>query len=441
MQTTFTEEQLQDPGIQRANEILRACVHCGFCTATCPTYQVLGDELDSPRGRIYQIKDMLENERVPDEKTVKHVDRCLSCLACMTTCPSGVHYMHLVDHAREYIENNYKRPFTDRALRWVLAQILPYPMRFRMALLGAKIGRPFARLMPNARLRAMLEMAPKVIPPVSRNDDPQTFPAEQPRKMRVALMTGCAQKALNTDINDATIRLLKRMGCDVVIAEGAGCCGALTHHMGKTADSHATAAKNIRAWVAEMDGDGLDAIVINTSGCGTTVKDYGHMFRNDPLAAEAKRVSEIAMDVSEVLMKLDLPEGADKGMTIAYHAACSLQHGQKIKTYPKDLLKKAGFTVVEPADSHLCCGSAGTYNLMQPEISGQLKQRKVRTLEARNPDVIAAGNIGCMMQIGSATEVPIVHTVELLDWANGGPKPPALCDGAEKRHTGVPILK
>lgn len=441
MQTTFTEEQLQDPGIQRANEILRACVHCGFCTATCPTYQVLGDELDSPRGRIYQIKDMLENERVPDEKTVKHVDRCLSCLACMTTCPSGVHYMHLVDHAREYIENNYKRPFTDRALRWVLAQILPYPMRFRMALLGAKIGRPFARLMPDARLRAMLEMAPKEIPPVSRNDDPQTFPAEQPRKMRVALMTGCAQKALNTDINDATIRLLKRMGCDVVIAEGAGCCGALTHHMGKTADSHATAAKNIRAWVAEMDGEGLDAIVINTSGCGTTVKDYGHMFRNDPLAAEAKRVSEIAMDVSEVLMKLDLPEGDDKGMTIAYHAACSLQHGQKIKTYPKDLLKKAGFTVVEPADSHLCCGSAGTYNLMQPEISGQLKQRKVRTLEARNPDVIAAGNIGCMMQIGSATDVPIVHTVELLDWANGGPKPPALCDGAEKRHTGVPILR
>jgi glycolate oxidase iron-sulfur subunit len=287
----------------------------------------------------------------------------------------------------------------------------------------------------------MLEMAPKVIPPVSRNDDPQTFAAEQPRKMRVALMTGCAQKALNTDINDATIRLLKRMGCDVVIAEGAGCCGALTHHMGKTSDSHATAAKNIRAWVAEMDGEGLDAIVINTSGCGTTVKDYGHMFRNDPLAAEAKRVSEIAMDVSEVLMKLDLPEGADKGMTIAYHAACSLQHGQKIKTYPKDLLKKAGFTVVEPADSHLCCGSAGTYNLMQPEISGQLKQRKVRTLEARNPDVIAAGNIGCMMQIGSATEVPIVHTVELLDWANGGPKPPALCDGVEKRHTGVPILK
>ncbi|MEQ8342842.1 MAG: glycolate oxidase subunit GlcF [Marinovum algicola] len=426
MQTTFTEEQLQDPGTARANEILRACVHCGFCTATCPTYQVLGDELDSPRGRIYLIKDMLENERVPDPTTVKHIDRCLSCLACMTTCPSGVHYMHLVDHARAYIEEHYDRPWGDRALRWLLARILPYPGRFRLALLGAKIGRPFARLLPDPRLRAMLEMAPKRIPPVSRNDDPQSFAPEVPRKTRVALMTGCAQKALNTDINDATIRLLTRLGCEVVVARGAGCCGALTHHMGKTGESHAAAAKNIRAWTAEIDGAGLDAIVINTSGCGTTVKDYGHMFRNDPLAAEAARVSELAMDISELLMTLDLPESADKGLCVAYHAACSLQHGQKIKTHPKTLLKRAGFTVAEPADSHLCCGSAGTYNLMQPEISGQLKARKVTTLEAVSPDVIAAGNIGCMMQIGSGTGVPVVHTVELLDWATGGPTPPAL---------------
>ncbi len=426
MQTHFTPEQLADPGTQRANEILRACVHCGFCTATCPTYQVLGDELDSPRGRIYLIKDMLENERVPDAKTVKHIDRCLSCLACMTTCPSGVHYMHLVDHAREYIENHYKRPFSDRALRWILARILPYPMRFRLALLGAKMGKPFARLMPDARLRAMLEMAPASIPPVSRSDDPQSFPAKGARIKRVALMTGCAQKALNTDINDATIRLLTRLGCEVVVAEGAGCCGALTHHMGKTSESHGTAARNIRAWAAEMDGEGLDAIVINTSGCGTTVKDYGHMFRGDTLAADAARVAGIAVDVSELLMQLDLPEGADRNAVVAYHAACSLQHGQQIKTFPKDLLKRAGFTVVEPADPHLCCGSAGTYNLMQPEISGQLRDRKVRTLEARKPDIIAAGNIGCMMQIGRATEVPMVHTVELLDWATGGPKPPAL---------------
>ncbi|WP_171133577.1 MULTISPECIES: glycolate oxidase subunit GlcF [unclassified Ruegeria] len=440
MQTTFTEKQLQNPAIQRSNEILRSCVHCGFCTATCPTYQVLGDELDSPRGRIYLIKDMLENERVPDEKTVKHIDRCLSCLACMTTCPSGVHYMHLVDHAREYIEANYKRPLTDRVLRWVLAQILPYPMRFRWALIGAKLGRPFKFLMPDARLRAMLDMAPKYIPPVSRNDDPQSFPPKGQRKKRVALMTGCAQKALNTDINDATIRLLTRLGCEVVVAEGAGCCGALTHHMGKTAQSHATAAANIKAWTREMDDDGLDAIVINTSGCGTTVKDYGHMFRNEALAKDAARVSEIAMDISELLMQLDLPDGAQKDMVVAYHAACSLQHGQKIKTYPKDLLKKAGFTVLEPTDSHLCCGSAGTYNLMQPEISANLKQRKVQTLEAKKPDVIAAGNIGCMMQIGSGTKLPVVHTVELLDWATGGPEPRSLKEDTMP-GSAVPILR
>ncbi|PIE14060.1 MAG: glycolate oxidase iron-sulfur subunit [Rhodobacterales bacterium] len=438
MQTNFSEDQLRDPGITRANEILRACVHCGFCTATCPTYQVLGDELDSPRGRIYQIKDMLENERVPDPNTVLHVDRCLSCLACMSTCPSGVHYMHLVDHAREYIEQNYKRPLMDRLLRWTLARILPYPGRFRLALLGARLGRPFARFLPDPRLRAMLDMVPREIPPVSRNDDPQSFAPKAARRMRVALMTGCAQRALNTDINDATIRLLTRLGCEVVVAKGAGCCGALTHHMGKSDESHAAAALNIRAWTAEMATGGLDAIVINTSGCGTTVKDYGYMFRNDALAEQAAKVSEIAVDVSELLMKLDMPQGETRGLRVAYHAACSLQHGQQIKTHPKTLLKRAGFEVVEPADSHLCCGSAGTYNLMQPEISGALKTRKVRTLEARSPNIIAAGNIGCMMQIGSGTDVPVVHTVELLDWATGGPKPRAMAPNGEQRP--VPVL-
>jgi glycolate oxidase iron-sulfur subunit len=426
MHTTFTPEQLKDPGIARSNQILRSCVHCGFCTATCPTYQVLGDELDSPRGRIYLIKDMLEAGRPADEKTVKHLDRCLSCLACMTTCPSGVHYMHLIDHARAHVEKTYKRPFMDRMLRAVLARIIPYPGRFRLALLAAKIGKPFAWLIPDARVQAMLQMAPKTIPPVSRNDDPQVFPAIGDRKMRVALMTGCAQKALNTDINDATIRLLRRLGCEVVIAKGQGCCGALTHHMGKGDLSHSHAAATIRAFMAEHRAGGLDAIVINTSGCGTTVKDYGHMFRNDPLAGDAATVAGLAKDVSEVLMKLGLPQGAPKGLRVAYHAACSLQHGQQIKTAPKDLLKRAGFDVVEPADSHLCCGSAGTYNLLQPEISAELKARKVQTLEAKAPQVIAAGNIGCMMQIGSGTGIPVVHTVELLDWATGGPQPRAL---------------
>lgn len=426
MQTNFTPEQLADPGIARANQILRSCVHCGFCTATCPTYQVLGDELDSPRGRIYLIKDMLEAGRPADEKTVKHIDRCLSCLACMTTCPSGVHYMHLVDHARAHIEKTYRRPVMDRLLRAVLARVIPYPGRFRLALLAARIGKPFAWMIPDARVQAMLRMAPKTIPPVSRNDDPQVFAAQGERRMRVALMTGCAQKALNTDINDATIRLLRRLGCEVVVAKGQGCCGALTHHMGKADLSHASAAANIRAWMAERRAGGLDAIVINTSGCGTTVKDYGHMFRTDPLAEDAATVAGLARDVSEVLTAIGLPQGAAKGLRVAYHAACSLQHGQQIKSAPKDLLTRAGFEVVEPADSHLCCGSAGTYNLLQPAISAELKRRKVQTLEARSPQVIAAGNIGCMMQIGSGTEVPVVHTVELLDWATGGPQPRAL---------------
>ncbi|MBL4928850.1 glycolate oxidase subunit GlcF [Fuscibacter oryzae] len=425
MQTHFTPEQLTDPGLKRANEILRACVHCGFCTATCPSYQVLGDELDSPRGRIYLIKEMLETGRPADEKTVKHIDRCLSCLACMTTCPSGVHYMHLIDHARAHVEQTYRRPLTDRMLRWVLAKVLPYPGRFRLALLGAKMARPFARFLPDARLRAMVAMAPKTVPAVSRNDNPQTFPANGERRFRVALMTGCAQKALNTDINDATIRLLRRLGCEVVIPPGMGCCGALTHHMGREDEAHEFAGANIRAFLAEK-AKGLDFIVINTSGCGTTVKDYGHMLRSTPLAAQAAEVAGLAKDISEVLVKIGLPPGTPKGLRVAYHAACSLQHGQQVKTAPKDLLKRVGFEVVEPADSHLCCGSAGTYNLLQPEISAELKRRKVATLEAKAPDLIAAGNIGCMMQIGSGTGVPVVHTVELLDWATGGPRPRAL---------------
>ena len=426
MQTNFSQEQLKAPGIARANQILRSCVHCGFCTATCPTYQVLGDELDSPRGRIYLIKEMLESGRPADARTVKHIDRCLSCLACMTTCPSGVHYMHLIDHARAHVEKTYRRPFGDRALRWLLSRIIPYPGRFRLAMLGAKMARPFARLLPDPRLRAMVAMAPKQVPPVSRNDDPQVFPAIGQRRMRVALLTGCAQKALNTDINDATIRVLRRFGCEVVVARGMGCCGALTHHMGRVDESHHQAAANINAWMAEKRGGGLDAIVINTSGCGTTVKDYGHMFRTEPLAPDAAEVSRLTMDISELLVKLDLPVAPPRGMRVAYHAACSLQHGQQVKTAPKDVLKRLGFEVVEPTDSHLCCGSAGTYNLMQPEISSELKRRKVATLEAKAPEVIAAGNIGCMMQIGSGTTVPIVHTIELVDWATGGPRPRAL---------------
>lgn len=427
MQTDFTPEQLTDPTLARANAILRACVHCGFCTATCPSYQVLGDELDSPRGRIYLIKEMLESGRPADARTARHIDRCLSCLACTTTCPSGVDYMHLIDLARVHVEQTYRRPWHDRMLRAVLARIVPHPMRFRLALGAAKLARPFRRLVPDARLRAMLDMAGARVPPVSRNDDPQSFAAIGQPRFRVALMTGCAQKALNTDINDATIRLLRRAGCEVVIPRGMGCCGALSHHMGRAGEAHDFAEKMIAA----VEGEGpFDALIINTSGCGTVIKDYAVFMAGTPGAGA---VAGIARDVTEFLAQIGLPPVKRLfDLTVAYHAACSLQHGQRITAAPKDLLRAAGFRVVEPLDSHLCCGSAGTYNLLQPTISAELKRRKVATLEARAPDVIAAGNIGCMMQIGSGTAVPVVHTVELLDWATGGPVPPALA-GLETR--------
>lgn len=425
MQINFTPEQLARPAIASSNEELRACLQCGYCINNCSTYQLFGDELDSPRGRVFLIKEMLENDSKPSEETVKHIDRCLSCLVCMSTCPSSVHYMHLVDHAREYIEENYQRPLSDRALRWSLAKILPYPGRFRLAMRSAQLMKPLAFAMPK-RIRGMVEYTPGKLPTPSHNDQPQVFPALGERKRRVALMTGCVQKSLNTDINDATIRILRRHGCEVVVAQGAGCCGSLTHHMGKTKESHAAAARNIRAWMNEVNGDGLDAVVINTSGCGTTVKDYGYMFRNDELAEEAATISALAKDITEVLADIELDYKVKPGLRVAYHATCSLQFGQRIRFTPKKLLRAAGFTVLEPRDPHTCCGSAGTYHLMQPEIANQLKERKVKTLLPGAPDAIAAGNIGCMMQIGSATEVPVVHTVELLDWVTGGPRPRSL---------------
>ena len=426
MQTFFEKDQLADLDFKRSNEILRTCVHCGFCTATCPTYQVLGDELDSPRGRIYLIKEMLESGRKPDKKTVTHIDRCLSCLACMTTCPSGVHYMHLVDHARAYIEDNYKRPLDERFLRWLLSRILPYPMRFRIALILAKIAKPFSWLIPDARLKAMIKMVPQKIPPISLNDDPQSFFPDNLNKMRVALMTGCAQRALDTDINDATIRVLNRFGCEVVIAEGQGCCGSLSHHMGKKNDAKSAALKNLNAWYSELSKGRLDAVIINTSGCGTTVKDYPHMFKGTEHEEKAKIIASLTKDISEILAELELPVLEEKQTHVVYHSACSLQHGQQINNFPKDILKQCGYGISEPKNSHLCCGSAGTYNLLQPKISDELKNRKVQSLEAKKPDIIAAGNIGCMMQIASSTNTPVVHTVELVDWATGGPKPTKL---------------
>jgi glycolate oxidase iron-sulfur subunit len=426
MQTSFTLAQLADADIAEADKILRACVHCGFCTATCPTYVLLGDELDSPRGRIYLIKDMLEKDRPADARTVKHIDRCLSCLSCMTTCPSGVHYMHLVDQARAHIEETFTRPLPDRLMRGLLALLLPRPRLFRMALAGAALAKPVAKWLPKS-LRVMLDLAPASLPTPSAMDKPQIFPAQGPTRKRVALLTGCAQQVLSPQINEATIRLLTRHGCEVVVAKGAGCCGSLTHHMGLEDQAHAAAKANIAAWLELYDGRGPDAIVVNASGCGTTIKDYGYMFRTDPLwATPAQRIATMTRDISEVMSELGVAPAAQSGLRVAYHAACSLQHGQKITREPKALLAAAGFKVLDVPEGHLCCGSAGTYNLLQPKLANDLRDRKVKNIVSVAPQIIAAGNIGCMTQIATGTGIPVVHTVELLDWATGGPKPAAL---------------
>lgn len=422
MQTKFTEKQLADSGTRTAETILRKCVHCGFCTATCPTYTLLGDELDSPRGRIYLIKDMLENDRPATKEVVKHIDRCLSCLSCMSTCPSGVNYMHLIDHARHHVEKTYRRPWFDRVQRAFLGFILPRPLFFRIALISARLAKPFARALPS-RLRASFDLLPRRISMRSKAGRARVVPSTSPRTRRVALLAGCAQQVLAPEINEATIRLLTRHGCEVVIAKGAGCCGALNHHLGQ--NGHSFARANILAWSREIELSGLDAIIINASGCGTTVKDYGFMFRDDSeLAEKARVISALARDVTEFVNEIGLqPQVIPTGRRVAYHGACSLQHGQQVRSQPKKLLQAAGFVVLDPPEGHLCCGSAGTYNLLQPEIAGKLRDRKVANIESTSPDVIATGNIGCITQIANGTSVPIVHTVELLDWATGGPRP------------------
>ena len=428
MQTQFSPAALADPDTAVAEGVIRKCVHCGFCTATCPTYVLLGDELDSPRGRIYLIKDMLENARVPSAEVVKHIDRCLSCLSCMTTCPSGVNYMHLVDHARSYITQNYRRPLPDRVLRWVLARVLPYPARFRAAIALGRMARPLAGVLrkvapPLAAMLALIPardgvaMAPAPVPP-------------QTPKGRVILLQGCAEPVLKPAIRAATLRVLARAGYDVVLANGEGCCGALVHHMGQQDAALAAARRNIDAWTAAEGNGPVAAIVITTSGCGTSVKDYGHLLREDrDYGPRAAHFSALARDISEFLGQIALPAPPANDaprLRVAYHAACSLQHGQKVTDAPKRLLVQAGYEVVTPAEAHLCCGSAGVYNILQPGLADAIGQRKVANIERLGADVIAAGNVGCAVQIGQRTRTPVVHTIELIDWAHGGPRPSQL---------------
>ncbi|KIU49235.1 MULTISPECIES: glycolate oxidase subunit GlcF [Bradyrhizobium] len=435
MKTEFSLAQLADPDIKEADKILRACVHCGFCTATCPTYVLLGDELDSPRGRIYLIKEMLEKDKPPTADVVKHIDRCLSCLACMTTCPSGVNYMHLVDQARVRIERDYQRPLTERLLRSVLSYVLPRPGLFRISMILAGLARPFAALLPTPsvgasspgllrRIKAMLALAPRALPQPGPAAGTVFAPIGR-RRGRVALLQGCAQQVLAPRINQAAINVLTRHGVEVVLVKDEQCCGALTHHMGQDGDALARARANIGVWQREAEQNGLDAILVTTSGCGTVVKDYGYLLREDKAFAEpAKRISALAKDITEYLSTLELAPSTQNGdVTVAYHSACSLQHGQKITQLPKELLSKNGFVVKDVPESHLCCGSAGTYNILQPDIASRLRDRKVANIALVKPDMIAAGNIGCMVQIAGGTSVPVVHTIELLDWATGGPRP------------------
>ncbi len=433
MQTHFAPEQLADPQTRALEKILRSCVHCGFCTATCPTYVVSGDERDSPRGRIYLIKDLLESGRAPTDDDVWPIDHCLSCNACMTTCPSGVEYRRLVDHARVLIETRYQRPLPDRLMRNLLAWLLPSRALFALGLRLSVLARPFAPLIAalprvGPQLAAMLALAPKRKPRATAARHVEFSVIQHaPGGRRVGLLRGCAQAVLAPEINAATVRLLRRVGIAVAPAPGEGCCGSMLHHMGREAAAQAQMRANIDAWTRAIDDEGLEAIVVTASGCGATIKDYGALLADDSLyAAKAARVAALARDVSEYIAGLDLPFAAPKPLVVAYHAACSLQHGQKIVEPPKALLRRAGFTVREPAESHLCCGSAGTYNILHPETAAALRARKVGNLERLKPDVIAAGNIGCLTQIASATAVPVVHIVELIDWASGGPAPEGL---------------
>jgi glycolate oxidase iron-sulfur subunit len=422
MQTNFTAEQLQDPHTAEANKILRNCVHCGFCTATCPTYVLLGDELDSPRGRIYLIKNMLEKDEPATAETVKHIDRCLSCLACMTTCPSGVNYMHLIDQARVHVEKTYRRPMFEKLLRAVLGFAMPRPRVFRMALGLSKLARPFSKVISGMglnRIAALLTLVPTKPVPSEKLGSPGTYPAEGTKRGRVALLMGCVQSVIEPSINAATIRLLTRLGYEVVVSAGETCCGSLTHHMGKEADAIWRARRNVHHWANAR----VEAVIITASGCGTTIKDYGFMLRLDPVyAARAAVISAKAKDIVEFLSGIELP-AASQTLRVTYHSACSMQHGQNMGTKAQMLLRKAGFTVQDIPEGHLCCGSAGTYNIMQPEIATQLRDRKIMNIKSTNPQVIATGNIGCITQLATGMQTPILHTVELLDWAYGGPKP------------------
>ena len=430
MQTNFTEDQLKNKDNKSSEKILRKCVHCGMCNATCPTFNLLGDELDGPRGRIYLIKEMIEKKKAPTKKVVSHIDKCLSCYSCMTTCPSGVNYMHLIDHGRNYVEKNYQRPFYQRMFRNFLSLTLPKPKIFKFLIFFAKIGQIFKFLLPG-NLKSMLDVAPKKIYSKTLKFQ-KVYKAERKKPTaRVALLIGCVQRVVSPQINESTIRILTRHGVEVTTMPEIECCGSLNHHLGKEELAKETFKKNINMWYDEYLKNGLDAIISNTSGCGTTLKDYGFVFRNDnELKKKAKKISELTKDITEFLdqnLKLSFKsDKVTKKYNIAYHSACSMQHGQKVHKQPIDLLEKTGNKILNIPEGHICCGSAGTYNILQSDIAKRLLKQKIENINKVKPDFISTGNIGCIMQITNGTNIPILHTVEVIDWYTGGPKPKSL---------------
>ncbi len=432
METHFTEQQLKDKDNKSSEKILRKCVHCGFCNATCPTYQLLGDELDGPRGRIYLIKDMLENNKPANGRIVKHIDRCLSCYSCMTTCPSGVNYMHLIDHGRSHIERTYKRPFKDRITRNFLSKVLANSTYFRILAMFTQLVRPFRFIFPK-KISGIIELMPKKFPKKTLSKMKIYFPENKKKSVaRVALLTGCVQKVISPQINEATIRILNRHNIEVVVPKQVECCGSLSHHLGKEQSAHMIFKKNISIWHDEYMKNGLDAIISNTSGCGTTLKDYGFIFRADKdFKKKAKKISELTKDITEYLnenVKLNFlkKQTNERTYKIAYHSACSMQHGQKVHKGPINLIKKTGNEVLDIPDGHLCCGSAGTYNLLQSDIASSLLKNKILNIKKIKPEIISTGNIGCITQIAHGTTIPILHTIEIIDWYTGGPKPKVL---------------
>ncbi len=422
---TTTEIQVQHPAVA---PILESCVRYGFCTNTCPTYVLTRDENESPRGRIALIGDMLASGAPPSQNTVAHIDSCLGCLSCMTTCAAKVDYHHLIDYARDHVERTYRRPLRDRLVRRMLAFLMPNPSRFRAALRLAPLG--WTVRWTDRRLAAMLDLRPAA-PPVKADlgRRRRVHPAEGERRGRVVLLTGCVQRVIAAHVNDAAIRLLCRHGIEVVVLPQVECCGALTLHMGFAREARQSASTLAAAIAAEHAREPIDAVIITASGCGTTIKDYARLLSGVASHAEDGALTAmLARDVTEYLSghELRAPVDAVRGIRVAYHDACSLQHGQKVTRQPRDLLAEAGFLPVNAPEGHICCGSAGTYNLLQPETARVLGQRKAEALQSTGATVIAAGNLGCITQIGHHADLPIVHTVELLDWATGGPVPNAL---------------